>query len=168
MWLVCGTGELGYDRLNGTRKIGPSYAKSVTYIWRILDVHRTGTKHMVRHMQKSVVQWSFISKFAFSYIIVLASRASGCHLDTQTQKSLLRTTKIISEEFRNISISSTWWNIVYLNIIPIALYTCGHYDLFLEYMFMVLIWVYCRLTWEIGCHKVLQLPILDTHFLNPS
>ena len=23
------TGELGYDRLNGTRKIGPSYAKSV-------------------------------------------------------------------------------------------------------------------------------------------
>ena len=29
--LVC-TGELGYDRLNGTRKIGPSYAKSVVYI----------------------------------------------------------------------------------------------------------------------------------------
>ena len=26
------TGELGYDRLNGTRKIGPSYAKSVVYI----------------------------------------------------------------------------------------------------------------------------------------
>ena len=26
------TGELGYDRLNGTRKIGPSYAKSVIYI----------------------------------------------------------------------------------------------------------------------------------------
>ena len=24
-----GTGELGYDGLNGTRKIGPSYAKSV-------------------------------------------------------------------------------------------------------------------------------------------
>ena len=26
------TGELGYDRLNGIRKIGPSYAKSVVYI----------------------------------------------------------------------------------------------------------------------------------------
>ena len=26
------TGELGYDRLNGTRKIGPSYTKSVVYI----------------------------------------------------------------------------------------------------------------------------------------
>ena len=26
------TGELGYDRLNGTRKIGPSYGKSVVYI----------------------------------------------------------------------------------------------------------------------------------------
>ena len=26
------TGELGYDGLNGTRKIGPSYAKSVMYI----------------------------------------------------------------------------------------------------------------------------------------
>ena len=57
------TGELGYDRLNGTRKIGPSYAKSVIYIWRILDMHWTGTKHIVRHMQKSVVQWSVISKF---------------------------------------------------------------------------------------------------------
>ena len=26
-------------------------------------MHRTGTKHIVRHMQKSVVQWSVISKF---------------------------------------------------------------------------------------------------------
>ena len=57
------TGELGYDGLNGTRKIGPSFAKSVVYIWRILDMHRTWTKHIVRHMQKSVVQWSVISKF---------------------------------------------------------------------------------------------------------
>ena len=32
MAAVRGTGELGYDRLNGTRKIGPSYAKSVVYI----------------------------------------------------------------------------------------------------------------------------------------
>ena len=28
----CNTGELGYDGLIGTRKIGPSYAKSVVYI----------------------------------------------------------------------------------------------------------------------------------------
>ena len=26
------TRELGYDRLNGTRKIGTSYAKSIVYI----------------------------------------------------------------------------------------------------------------------------------------
>ena len=57
------TGELGYDGLIGTRQIGPSYAKSVIYIWQILDMHWTGTKHIVRHMQKSVVQWSVISKF---------------------------------------------------------------------------------------------------------
>ena len=31
MWNV-GTGDLGYDGLNGSRKIGPSYAKSVVYI----------------------------------------------------------------------------------------------------------------------------------------
>ena len=30
--LLAYTGELGYDRLIGTRKIGPSYAKSVIYI----------------------------------------------------------------------------------------------------------------------------------------
>ena len=55
------TGELGYDTLNGTRKIGLSYAKSYVYIWRICDIHWTGTKYIVRHMQKSVVQWSVIS-----------------------------------------------------------------------------------------------------------
>ena len=37
------------------------------YIWRILDMHRTGTKHTVRHLQKSVVQWSVISKFTCSF-----------------------------------------------------------------------------------------------------
>ena len=37
----------------------PSY----TY-GHIVDMHGTGTKHKVRHRQKSVVQWSFISKFA--------------------------------------------------------------------------------------------------------
>ena len=30
--MITTTGELGYDGLNGTRKIGPSYAKSVVYI----------------------------------------------------------------------------------------------------------------------------------------
>ena len=63
------TGELGYDRLSGTSKIGPSYAKSVVYIWRILDMHWTGTKHIVRHMRKSVIQWSVISKFTCTYFI---------------------------------------------------------------------------------------------------
>ena len=31
-------------------------------------MHRTGTKHIVRHMQKSVVQWSVISRFTCNYI----------------------------------------------------------------------------------------------------
>ena len=31
-------------------------------------MHRTGTKHIVRHMQKSVVQWSVLSKFTCSCI----------------------------------------------------------------------------------------------------
>ena len=62
------TGKLGYDRLNGTMKIGPSYAKSVIYICHILDMHGTRTKHIVRHRQKSFVQWSVISKFACSII----------------------------------------------------------------------------------------------------
>ena len=68
------TGELGYDRLNGTRKIGPLYAKSVVYIWRILDMHRTGTNHIVRHMQKSVVQWSIISKLTCTILEKPGSR----------------------------------------------------------------------------------------------
>ena len=57
------TGELGNDGLNGTRKICPSYAKSVIYIWHILYMHGTRTEHIVRHRQTSVVQWSVISKF---------------------------------------------------------------------------------------------------------
>ena len=56
-----GTGELGYDRLNGTRKIGLSYAKSVVYIWWILyasdwdQVYRLSyakiCRTVVRHIQ---------------------------------------------------------------------------------------------------------------------
>ena len=48
-------GELAYDRLNGTREIGRSYAKSGIYIRHTLDMHATGTKHVVRHSQKSGV-----------------------------------------------------------------------------------------------------------------
>ena len=57
------TSELGYDGLNGTRKIGPSYAKSVIYIWHILDMRWTGSCDIVRHSQNPVVQCSIISKF---------------------------------------------------------------------------------------------------------
>ena len=63
------TGELGYDGLNGTRKIGPSYAKSVIYIWQTLNMHGTRTKHLVRHRRKSVLQWSVISKFTCNIVI---------------------------------------------------------------------------------------------------
>ena len=34
----------------------------------VLDMHGTGTKHIVRHSQKSGVQWSVISKFTCIYI----------------------------------------------------------------------------------------------------
>ena len=47
---IYSTGELGYDRLNGTRKISPSYAKSV-------------------------IQWSVISKFT---CIILPNLFKGC------------------------------------------------------------------------------------------
>ena len=33
------TGELGYDGLNGTRKIGPSYAKICRTVVRHIQVH---------------------------------------------------------------------------------------------------------------------------------
>ena len=33
-----------------------------------LDMHRTGAKHVVCHMQKSIIQWSVISKFTCSSI----------------------------------------------------------------------------------------------------
>ena len=69
------TCELGYDRLDGTRKIGPSHAKSVIYIWHILDKHGTGTKHIVCHRRKFVVQWSVISKFAYSCFYLVKSPA---------------------------------------------------------------------------------------------
>ena len=71
------TAEIGYDRLNGTRKNGPSYAKSAVYICRIPDMHRTGTKHSVRHMRKSVKQWSVISKFTCVYIYISGADPGG-------------------------------------------------------------------------------------------
>ena len=38
------------------------------------SIRRTGTKHIVRHMQKSVVQWSVISKFTCIYMSFDCSR----------------------------------------------------------------------------------------------
>ena len=110
------TGELGYDRLNGTRKIGPSYAKSVVYIWRILDMHRTGTEHIVRHMQKSVVQWSVISKFTCN---ILPKQITVCDLALFLMSTIIILTGIsqynarphnseISDVFRRLVIS---WSI---------------------------------------------------------
>ena len=64
-WLLY-TGKLAHDGLNGTSKIGLSYAKSVINIWHILAMHGTGTKHLVRHSQKSSGQWSVTYKFACS------------------------------------------------------------------------------------------------------
>ena len=36
----------------------------------VVNMHGTGTKHSVRHSQKSVVQWSVISKFTCIYLFV--------------------------------------------------------------------------------------------------
>ena len=80
MLMNTNTCELGYDGLNGTRKIAPSYAKSVVYIWRILDMHRNGTKHIIRHMQKSVIQWFVISKFT------CISHLELCHIFLHTNE----------------------------------------------------------------------------------
>ena len=48
-------------------------------------MHQTGTKHIVRHMGKSVVQWSVISKFTcitiYGNIFCIFSRPSTCILD---------------------------------------------------------------------------------------
>ena len=35
----------------------------------VVNMHGTGTKHIVRHSQKSVVQWSVISKFTCMYFV---------------------------------------------------------------------------------------------------
>ena len=46
-------------------------------------MHRTGAKHIVRHMQKSVIQWSVISKFTciLSLISILSKYMHyGCNL----------------------------------------------------------------------------------------
>ena len=34
----------------------------------VLDMHGTGNKHIVRHSQKSVVQWSGVAEFTCIYI----------------------------------------------------------------------------------------------------
>ena len=34
----------------------------------VVNMHGTGTKHIVRHSQKSVIQWSVISKFTCNNI----------------------------------------------------------------------------------------------------
>ena len=56
------TGELAYDRLNGTMKISSVICK----VRHILDMHGTGTKHIVCHSQKSGVHWSVITSYASS------------------------------------------------------------------------------------------------------
>ena len=51
MILVCGSRVLAY-RILPTH--GPIH---------LIDMHGTGTKHIVCHSQKSGIQWSFISEF---------------------------------------------------------------------------------------------------------
>ena len=58
------TDKLAYDRLNGTRKIGPSY------IYDTYFMHGTGTKRIVRHSHKSGIQWSVICTFACMYLLI--------------------------------------------------------------------------------------------------
>ena len=108
------TGELGYDRLNGTRKIGPSYAKSVVYIWRILDTHLTGTKHIIRHMQKSVVQWSVgvhtfkIIRYGTVPVFFIRFRYSN---GTDTGYFLYWSMFSISILLRALVLGKVWWGL---------------------------------------------------------
>ena len=49
----------------------PSYGIRPTHgPIHVVNMHGTGTKHIVRHSQKSVVQWSVISKFTCIYIFI--------------------------------------------------------------------------------------------------
>ena len=54
-----------------TDSMGPGklvrHMENPSYTYDEYFMHWTGTKHIVRHMQKSVVQWSVISKFTCSY-----------------------------------------------------------------------------------------------------
>ena len=48
---------------------GPSYGiRPMHGKIHVVNMHGTGTKHIVRHSQKSVVQWSVISKFTCTHI----------------------------------------------------------------------------------------------------
>ena len=44
------------------------HMQSLSHTYDILDMHGTGTKHIVCHSQKSGVQWSVICKFNCIYI----------------------------------------------------------------------------------------------------
>ena len=39
----------------------------------VLDMHGTGTKHIVRHSQKSVVQWSYVAEFTYMLRLKIGS-----------------------------------------------------------------------------------------------
>ena len=50
----------------------PSYGIRPTHgPIHVVNMHGTGTKHIVRHSQKSVVQWSVISKFTCTEFPIL-------------------------------------------------------------------------------------------------
>ena len=58
----------------------------------IVNMHGTGTKHIVRHSQKSVVQWSVISKFTCTV------KPQGCeHLGTRAKAFIFG--ELVSEVF---------------------------------------------------------------------
>ena len=88
--------------LDMTDSIGPGKLvrhmqnMSYTYDKYLIMMHRTGTEHIVHHMQKSIVQWSVISKFTCNTHSIV---------DLHTRASLLQMEEyFISYSFQNIFI----------------------------------------------------------------
>ena len=71
-------------------------------------MHPTGIKHIVRHMQKSVVQWSVISKFTCIYII-------RCYLTVELKSSNSEISEFRINNLRQIVLSNKTNNFL-LNI----------------------------------------------------
>ena len=79
-------------------------------------MHRTGTKHIVCRMQKSVVQWSVISKFTCTYHICLNKPTDSIIVNVslllRVEQSVYFTYFLELEHFTLSSISISSWRAI--------------------------------------------------------